>query len=171
MNIVTKAFVYATECHTSTNHLYDGKPYMFHINMCVEFANKFIHLVPEEERDNIVAGCYLHDVIEDCRQTYSDVLKATNPIIAEFVFAVTNEKGRFRKDRANAKYYEGIRTIPNAVFIKLCDRIANIYHGACTGSSMLKTYRKENAEFHKELFCVQYQEMFDYMDKLLKESE
>ena len=34
----------------------------------------------------------MHDVIEDCRETYNDVNKATNEEIPELAYALTNEK-------------------------------------------------------------------------------
>jgi hypothetical protein len=48
---------------------------------------------------------------------------------ADIIYAVTNDKGKNRKERAGVKYYEGIRKTPGAVFVKLCDRIANVQYG------------------------------------------
>jgi (p)ppGpp synthase/HD superfamily hydrolase len=115
--------------------------------MVVNTARKFLHLIPEEEQGNILAGCWLHDVIEDCRETYNDVKKETNETVAELVYALTNEKGKNRKERANDKYYEGIRNTPYATFIKLCDRIANVEYSYATESRMFEMYCKENENF------------------------
>lgn len=90
--------------------------------------------------------------------------KATNYTIAELVYAVTNEKGRNRAERANDKYYEGIRNTEHATFVKLCDRIANIEYG---GKSDM--YAKENINFKRKLYDAKYDEMFDFIDWLLKQ--
>ena len=72
--------------------------------------------------------------------------------MAEIVYALTNEKGRTRKERANAKYYEGIRATPYATLVKVCDRIANVTNSRNKGSRMLDVYRKEYSDFKGQLF-------------------
>jgi (p)ppGpp synthase/HD superfamily hydrolase len=162
-----KAFCYATECHASTNHLYDGRSYTYHLAIVEANANKFLHLIPEEDRHSVLATCWCHDVIEDTRQTYNDVKKATNEQVAEIVYALTNEKGRNRKERANDKYYRGIRQTPYATFVKLCDRIANVQHSISTKSRMLEMYQKEQQEFFMLLNDGLYSDMWIYLDELL----
>lgn len=163
MNIVETSKNYAVECHASTGHRYDEKPYDYHLRMVYEAGQKFIHLIPENDRDNVLASCWVHDCIEDCRQTYNDVKNATNEMVAELAYALTNEKGRSRKERANDKYYQGIRETPYAVFVKMCDRIANVEHSIRQGSRMAEMYAKENKHFMEKLYDPKYQEMFDYL--------
>lgn len=104
------------------NHLYDNKPYSVHLELAYNYAQKYLYLIPNEaEHDNILSAVWLHDTIEDARLTYNDVLKMSNKTVAEIVYAVTNEKGRTRADRANEKYYAGILSTPFAKFVKLCD--------------------------------------------------
>lgn len=160
---------YAIDCHNSTNHLYDGQPYEFHLEMVKNVAVEFKHLVPKEKLDVVYAACWCHDVMEDTRQTYNDVKKATNLEVAEIVYALTNEKGKNRKERANEKYYTGIRNTPYAVFVKLCDRIANAQYSLQKGGRMLELYRKEQPYFHQALSDPHhyYREMWDYLDALL----
>lgn len=168
MTIVEKAKTYAINCHESTAHLYDGRPYVTHLQMVVNTANKFIHLIPPEHKENVVAACWVHDVIEDCRQTYNDMKGATNEQIAELAYAVTNEKGRTRKERANDKYYDGIRQTPFASFIKVCDRIANYEYSKKKGNAMAGVYEKEMDGFIAKLYDPRYEEMFDYLKGLTR---
>ena len=158
--MIEKAKQYAITCHSSTAHLYDGKPYAVHLEMVFDTASKFIRLVPEEHRENVLAACWVHDVIEDCRQTYNDVKVNTNESIAELAYALTNEKGRNRKERGNDKYYEGIRQTPFAAFIKTCDRLANYEYSKRQGSSMAKMYENEMSSFVSKLYHSKYEEMF-----------
>lgn len=171
--IIEKARQYAKKCHTETNQTYDGKPYFdAHVKKVVNVALKFIHLIPESKRDIVISGAYTHDVQEDCRQTLNDVIKATNNEVAELSYALTNEKGRNRKERANDKYYAGIKNTPYATFIKCCDRIANI-ESNCTKKSntMLKKYKEENAEFKVKLYDKQYDELFQHLDLILSDKK
>lgn len=169
MTINEKARIYAIEKHRDANHMYDQYPYEFHLQMVVNAAKQFLHLIPEEAQHNVLAGCWVHDVIEDARETYNDVKKALNEDVAELAYALTNDKGRNRSERAGKKYYEGIRNTPYATFIKLCDRIANVTHSKNTGSRMLNVYRKENTAFVEKLHDEKYVEVIAYLEDLLKE--
>lgn len=162
--MIDKAKAYGISCHRTTNHLYDGKPYEVHLTLVFETAQKFIHLIPDEAQAHVLSACWVHDVIEDCRQTYNDVKQATDERVAELAYALTNEKGKTRKERANDKYYAGIRETPHAVFVKLCDRIANYEYSKRGNNRMAELYEKENSEFMKKLFDAQYEEMFVYLD-------
>lgn len=160
---------YAIRRHAEVNHRYDAiHTYAFHLTMVAEVADKFIHLIPEEARADVKGGCWVHDIIEDARETYNNVKKATNEIIAEYAYRCTNEKGRTRKDRANEKYYECIRTYKYTTFIKLCDRIANVSFAKESKSSMLDMYCKEYKNFKNQLYDRRFKEMWDYLEKLLK---
>ena len=166
--ISEKAKQYAISCHRDTNHKYDDQPYEVHLQMVADAAVKFIHLIPEHERENVIAGCWVHDCIEDCRQTYNDVKTATNITVAELAYALTNEKGRNRKERANDKYYQGIRETPYAVFVKLCDRIANAQYSQRNNSKMAVLYREENPAFCSKLYDEKYDELFVYLKDVLE---
>lgn len=162
-NIIEKAKEYAIDCHDKTAHTYDGLPYDTHLEMVFDTANKFIHLIPDEYQEDVLAACWVHDVIEDCRQSYNDVKQATNHKVAELVYALTNEKGKTRKERANDKYYEGIRNTRFATFIKVCDRIANYEYSTRRGNNTANMYEQEMINFNTKLFDDKYGEMFDYL--------
>ena len=167
MNIV-EIIRYAHKCHSETNHLYDGMPYMVHLSMVVNAAARHIDAIPDDHRPNIIAACWLHDVIEDTRQTYNNVFDVAGKEVADIVYALTNEKGKTRKERANDKYYEGIRNTPWAVFVKLCDRIANVQYSKDTESRMFEMYRKENIQFLEKLAPNRhYKPLVDELNYLL----
>lgn len=146
-SLAEKAEFYARNCHRATNHMYGDKPYEYHLEMVIAVAREFQHVLPEDDVDVALAGCWVHDAIEDARQTYNDVREATHERVADVAYALTNEKGRTRKERANEKYYAGIRGNLVFTFCKLCDRIANARHSRDTGSGMYQAYQKELAEF------------------------
>ena len=165
--MIEKTKEYAIKCHTDTCHYYDTHLYSYHLQMVVDVANKFIHLIPEKDRDVVISSAWCHDLIEDTRNTHSDVLKATSLEVAEIVYALTNEKGKTRKERANEKYYAGIRNTTYATFVKLCDRIANIQYSMNQRSRMLEMYRKETPDFINKLYDEKYDEMFEHLEILV----
>jgi (p)ppGpp synthase/HD superfamily hydrolase len=160
---------YAQKCHVDTNHLYDNAPYFYHLEGVAIIAGRYLHYFPEEMHDTILAAAWCHDTIEDTRQTYNDVKNAIGYEAAEIVYALTNEKGKNRKARANEKYYSEMKLIPGAVFVKLCDRLSNIIHSLDSKSSMLQAYRKEDAFFRKMLFDGNYSELWEEMNKYLSQ--
>lgn len=160
--LVSKAREYATLKHFETNHKYDGQPYDVHLKMVYEFGCKYVHLLPDNKTiSDVLAACWVHDVIEDCRQTYNDVKNVLGERVADIAYALTNEKGKTRKERANDKYYEGIRNTPFATYVKICDRLANATYSKQSRSKMIEAYKKENEYFKKQLWSLPYQEMFD----------
>lgn len=166
-SIEVKAKKFAIQAHQNVNHFYGSVPYSTHLEDVVNFAKSFMTVIPglikEEDKEDVLAACWCHDVIEDTRKTYNDVKKETNERVAEIVFALTNEKGKTRKERANDKYYEGIKKTQYATFVKLCDRAANMKHSEDTGSSMSEMYKKELSDFIGKLYDKQYDTVFAYL--------
>ena len=168
----TKAMIFAIEAHASTNHTYDNKPYSIHLTMVANVARKYIDIIPEQCQDEVLSACWLHDTIEDCRITYNDLKKEFGESVAEIVYAVSNEKGKNRKERANDNYYRGIRNTAWATFVKMCDRLANIQYSKETKSRMLEVYRKEHSKFIDSLLPIssnkgQYTSLIEEMNVLL----
>ena len=155
------------QVHASVNQFYDGdKPYSFHLDLVANGVHEFGHLVCRMEHDvlPLFMGAYYHDSIEDARMTYNDVCKEALRLgldteqalmAAEMVYALTNEKGRTRSERADERYYQGIRKTPYAPFLKMCDRLANYRYSARDASEanhhMLEVYRQEMPHFLKSI--------------------
>lgn len=152
----------AHDLHQSVNQTYaDILPYGFHLDMVVEGVRNYGYLVCVREEDvlPLFFGAYFHDSIEDARLSYNDVMRLARNLMTveqalmatEIVYALTNDKGRTRAERAGEKYYKGIRETPYAPFVKLCDRLANITY-SCTGEGnkgnrMKEVYKGEMPHF------------------------
>ena len=148
--------------HQSVNQTYgDNLPYGFHLDMVAEGIRDYGHLVCASEADVVPLffGAYFHDSIEDARQSYHDITKCAQKFMndnqalmaAEIVFALTNDKGRTRAERAGERYFQGIRETAYAPFVKLCDRLANVTY-SCTVDGghfdrMREVYKGEMGEF------------------------
>lgn len=181
---------WCVEQHRKTNHMYsEYLPYEFHLRMVHEVAKDFKHLLDDTKdyytgekyrgplqgqvtlRDACLIAVWGHDLIEDTRVSYNDVMNRLGQEVADIVYAVTNEKGKNRDERANDKYYEGIRNTPGAVFVKLCDRIANVQYSKMTKSRMFEMYKKENTNFITKLGGgdIEYCEMVQALTNLFNE--
>lgn len=153
----------AHQLHDSVGQKY-GKvhPYGFHLDMVAQHTAEAAHEVCQCADDilPIMFGAYFHDSIEDARLTYHNVIdealnlgltKEQALMGAEIAYALTNEKGRTRAERANDKYYAGIRATPYAPMVKLADRAANFGYSkeqnSPKGSAMLATYIAEMPHF------------------------
>lgn len=79
---------------------------------------------------------------------------------ASQIFAVTNNKGRNRQERADERYYKGIISTPGAPLVKLCDRIANVKYSKENDSSKYYMYRREMPHFIASLFPVTTDALF-----------
>jgi (p)ppGpp synthase/HD superfamily hydrolase len=131
-------------------------PYEFHLRMVVNVYEKFKYMLTKhhgtiDNQTNVRLACWGHDLIEDTRVSYNDVKEALGHKAAEIVYAVTNEKGKNRAERGNQKYYDGICAMPEARFVKFCDRIANVQYSKMTGSRMFGMYKKENPGFLEKM--------------------
>ena len=110
----------AHSLHQSVNQTYGNDlPYGYHLDMVVNGIRDFGHLVCVAKDDvlPLFFGGYYHDSIEDARLTYNDVLKTARGFMTEeqalmateIVYALTNDKGRTRAERAGERYYKGIQ--------------------------------------------------------------
>lgn len=169
ISLSEKAKVYATERHAAVNQTYDGHPYAYHLGMVANAAEQFLDAYDLEQQQVILAACWCHDLIEDARETYNDVKAVVGEEVAEIVYALTNEKGRNRGERANEKYYAGIRATPFATLVKLCDRIANLTQSKSKGGRMLAVYRKELPAFRSHLYQQgELEAVWKYLNEILE---
>jgi hypothetical protein len=167
-NKETKAKEFALKCHRKINQMYNKDlPYEFHLEKTVEIAKKYINLIPESDRDEVLAGCWIHDVYEDTGESWNNIKDALNESLAEYSFSLSNEKGRNRKEKANKKYYTEMKAYKHAAFIKLCDRIANTSFAKSQKSSMFKKYQSEQDFMKEHLYDGRYQELWDELTNIL----
>jgi (p)ppGpp synthase/HD superfamily hydrolase len=145
-------------------------PYSFHLEMVAKQAEKFAHHIPSDNpyHDAVWAGIWGHDSIEDARLTYNDVRNMFGDISADIVFLCTEFKGKTRAERKPTEFYLQLRENDLAVFVKLCDIIANTKFSLLTNSSMYSKYKAEYFDKVKPLLYMnnQYEDMWLYMDKL-----
>jgi (p)ppGpp synthase/HD superfamily hydrolase len=169
--VVYNSREYGVACHNNVNQLYGGKPYSIHLDIVAAYVMKYIYLISDvcdvEYFIYLVSAAYTHDTIEDCRETFNNVLKATNKEIAELTYAVTDEKGKTRDERKNDKFYTELLEVPFADYLKICDRLANAYYSSINGSRMESVYNKEYEHFKEKLYKEMYDDMFVELEKIM----
>ena len=168
--LVEKMKMRAHALHDSVGQTYGGThPYWVHLDMVAEITAQYAADVCEDSADiaPIMFGAYFHDSIEDARLTYNDTMEIAREYMtesqalmaAEIVYALTNEKGRTRAQRANERYYQGIRNTPYAPLVKLADRLAN------TGFSA-----SDNSEKNRTMHTVYSREMPHFLQSIAADS-
>lgn len=174
----------------------DILPYSFHLKCVEAQGEEFLHLITEDEFEyfkqrhvfnpnnshshgvlyvDIVRFALCgHDIIEDGRFTYNDVKELASKLgntvagkmVADIVYAVTDEKGKTRAERKSDKYYKELSENKLAVFVKLADISANTLFSKLTGSSMYAKYKSEFAHFKEMCYVEEYKEFFDYLENI-----
>lgn len=155
--------------HPSDSQRYGAAPYSAHLDDVASYANKYLHLVNEDKQEIVMGAAYTHDLIEDTDMDINTLRRLTNDDIAELVFLVSNERGRDRKER-NFKTYPKIWNSRLAIFLKLCDRLANTRNSRNTGHRMFDVYKKEYPVFRYALKQDNdpYEDMWCELDDLNK---
>lgn len=146
MSLIEQAKAFAIDAHGIQKYAGD-KPYSYHLGQVVGVLQRF-----GVDDEILLAAAWLHDTVEDTDTTAIEIDRSFGMLVGDLVWAVTNEPGKNRKER-HQKTYVKITTIgPQAVLLKLADRIANLEQCAAeqrlTGQSkLLDMYRKEHEGF------------------------
>ena len=85
--------------------------------------------------------------------------------VPEIVYALTNEKGRNRGERANDLYYQGIRQTKFASFIKMCDRLGNIQY------TMMFVFERSDKEYPEFIRSISEGAVTQVPDAMKEEAE
>lgn len=146
-------------------------PYSFHLKAVVSQCCKYITLVPEETRPFVKVAGGGHDLIEDARMTFNDVIDMllscgyshdNARFIAKIIFACTELRGMDRPERHGPEFFKTLKENRLGVFVKLCDIMANVLFSILTNSSMFAKYKAEFPHLKKELYQVGEYEMLWY---------
>lgn len=160
---------------TVCNQKYDGNlPYSKHLDFVHAQYKRFNYLIGDGWVDygtwtvlqSLEMGCYGHDLIEDARVTYNDIVEKVGPEVAEVIFCCTETAGRTREERHDLSYYQRCASNRLAVFVKLCDIMANVTYSILTKSKMYKKHKAEHEKTMKYLYREEFKPMYDYLDKL-----
>ncbi len=163
-----EVYEYAVAEHIARKHTYDSHDYNLHIDgvlaVCKRYMAKYF---AGEEQDRVYKACCCHDLLEDCNINYAELKQHVGENVANDVYDVTNELGKTRAER-NKRTYDKISNNKYALFVKLCDRIANTRFSfyMYEKGGMFEKYWKEYADFEAALNNGLYSEMWAELQDL-----
>jgi (p)ppGpp synthase/HD superfamily hydrolase len=99
--------------------------------------------------DIVIAG-WLHDVAEDTGTLLSEIGEEFGKTVEIYVGSVSGF-GANRRER-NENVYKKLIAFPDAIPLKLADRIANTENCVKYNPELLKMYRKEYPQFREQLY-------------------
>ena len=157
LTLEEKAKFFAISAHNSVYQYYGNCLYSEHLCDTVDNVKEYAHLYPDINLELAICIMWCHDIIEDARVTYNDVLNVLGKEVADGAFALTNNTGKSRKERADPAYYAKILKEGITVqFCKICDRIANMKNGKKLKHKMFDGYKKELDGFQKQVDPANY---------------
>ena len=116
--LLNRAYVYAMQAHGHQKRA-SGDPYFSHP---LEVAAILTDLKLD---DATIVTALLHDTIEDTATTYQDIKQMFGIDVAQLVWAMTDERGRTRKEKQERTRPKTFATRGSTV-LKLADTSANI---------------------------------------------
>jgi len=168
-----KAKKFAIEVHDCPEpQRYGSALYSKHLTDVNNVREKYKYYLKEEDQEDVEAAIWLHDTVEDTCITPSKLAKLFNIRVADIVYRVSNELGFDRKE-TNFKTWPKIWPNDLAIFVKLCDRIANTTNSKfgddVKSSKMYNTYTEEYIMFRAALKVRNlYEDMWRELDFLNK---
>jgi (p)ppGpp synthase/HD superfamily hydrolase len=134
---------YSQKCYDDANCRYGDGNYFTHILMVVGFVEKYSGVfVYESDRIFTIHSAYTHDLIEDAKQTYSDIMTICGKDVADITLAVTDVHAENRLMRHLLTMHKTVKD-HRAIILKLCDILANATYSRENGSSMYPKYVEE----------------------------
>ncbi len=144
-----KARAYAIEKHNGQQ--YGSFPYQVHLGNVISVLMRFSVFPVSQEHYHLLAGAWLHDVLEDTAVSKEELEKEFGTEIADIVNALSDEPGANRKERKDKMYQKLVKN-HDAIIVKLADRIANTEFSLINGNTGLyKMYQAEQADLEKKV--------------------
>jgi guanosine-3',5'-bis(diphosphate) 3'-pyrophosphohydrolase len=164
------ALNFASDLHDQAQCSYGGKEYRFHLTAVGEVARTFDFLLEPQDREDVYVATALHDTLEDTELEESELLELFGKKIFGIVMLVTDKPGANRKER-HQNTYPALAEHNLAVYVKLCDRIANMEDALATlNLSKINMYKKEHPYFKETLAkntLTIYEELWSHVDWLM----
>jgi len=151
MTDLTKISTYAQKCYDESNSKYDKQNYFVHIQMVVDFSMKYMGVFRKAEDARIsVGGALGHDLMEETKESYNNILAVCGKEVADVVLALTDVPA---KSRLMKHLLTMGKTVQNyiAILDKMYDIGANASYSKAHKSSMYQKYVAEYA-YRKPIF-------------------
>lgn len=143
-----------------------------HLAEVVKNVRKYYsHHVNILDLEQVCAAAWCHDLVEDTDVTSDDIADMFGDHIGNLVELLTDKAGKNRLER-HLRTYHMIRTNPDAVLIKLCDRLHNHARSIQYGERYAKMYLDEYLRFKFALYKPgQFDALWADLDNQYKQLE
>ena len=141
VDLITQAYVYAYQKHSGQTRK-DGSIYINHPIQVAAFVSHYF--AKYDNKDNLIIAGYLHDILEETKTPYDELVNKFNKEVADIVIELTNDSER-KKELGKTKYMQEKFTTmsSDALNVKLCDRLANVYDLVNADKDFQKKYSLE----------------------------
>ncbi|MCK5017814.1 MAG: hypothetical protein KAS32_12195 [Candidatus Peribacteraceae bacterium] len=144
---IINARSYAIKQHGSQKYG-NNRPYVEHLDAVSEVLERFGYTKEIYPFLHVIA--YLHDTIEDTEVDVFEFITDFTPMIYTFVWMLSQESGKNRKERFEKTHPKTRMTIVTSI-VKVADRISNTEQCIQRRPDLLKMYKKEYFVFESEL--------------------
>lgn len=146
---------FAEKCYNNANCKYgeNNGSYMLHVNMVVDVVLKHKYVfISCTDIHATVSAAFLHDTIEDAKQSCNDITAVAGKDVADIVLCVTDTPANNRLMKHLLTMH---RTVSDyrAIILKMCDMHANASYSKEHGSSMYRKYVIEYA-YRRPIFQI-----------------
>jgi guanosine-3',5'-bis(diphosphate) 3'-pyrophosphohydrolase len=145
VSLIMNAHKIALAAHAGQR--YGKEPYIVHLKAVDDVVCEF----GQTDHSELRAAAWLHDVLEETYLAPDGLIARGIPVyVVALVDAVTDRPGEHRGER-HGLTYPRIRRMPEAVLLKLADRIANVRACVASDDRRLEMYRSEQDQFQSAL--------------------
>lgn len=161
--LVLKARDFAIKKHAQ--QVYGKNPYIYHLDM--------VHSIVIEAQLSLEyrIASYLHDCLEDTQTSKKEIEDLFNANVAQMVWAVSGF-GSTRKEKKEDMISKLVKN-PQAIDLKMADRLANMRESFNNNPELFKMYIKE-MQSYDEIFKKGNKYLYDqlkYLQNLSKQQK
>lgn len=128
-----RAIAFAAHAHRDQKRKYTHEPYIYHplevAGILLQVAGRqYFHGQELADHPEILAAAVLHDVVEDCGVTFTELEREFGTEVSDLVFWLSDCVEHTRGNRATRKRLEALRIGAAPLFakiIKLADLVSN----------------------------------------------
>lgn len=143
--VVMRALTFASHAHRAQVRKYTGEPYIYHP---MQVASILVEVLGEFATDDMLCAALLHDTVEDCEVTFTELRREFGDTIAVMVMHLTDLVSKDYGNRETRKMMEceRLRCAPfDCQLVKLADFISNTESITTHDPDFARVYLSEKA--------------------------
>lgn len=153
-DFLLEALTFAAHAHETQVRKYTGEPYIYHP---IDVATRLHDALNGGATDEMLAAALLHDVVEDCEVTFTEVRRRFGDITAHLVMCLTDLVTKEQGNRETRKFMEAMRISHapiSAQVIKICDMMSNTASIVAHDPDFARVYLREKERALSAIFVA-----------------